>query len=216
MIRTLALALLPLVLHAEENRLTRDEKKEGYILLFDGRNLNGWDGDPVRWKVENGAIVGSSDGHPFQVNTFLIHKGEFANFILKADIKLRNHNSGIQFRSEVLPGEGWKVKGYQADASEVDDSKSAWGNFYEERGRSRSMMKTPDEGWLIGKKIVRHGDWNNYEILADGAHIRLKLNGVLTIDTQDSGAARGVIALQLHAGPEMRVEFRNIKLKPLP
>jgi hypothetical protein len=216
MMRAFAIALLPLLLHAEENRLTPKENKDGYILLFNGKNLDGWEGDPVRWKVENGAIVGSSDGHPFKVNTFLIHKGEFANFILKADIKLRNHNSGIQFRSEVLPGEGWIVKGYQADASEVDDAKSAWGNFYEERGRSRTIMKTPDEGWLIGKTVVHHGDWNSYEVLADSDHIRLKLNGVVTIDTHDSGASKGIIALQLHAGPEMRVEFRNLKLKPLP
>src|SRR5690349_3623463 len=112
------------------NRLTAQEKKDGYILLFDGKDLKGWEGDPVRWFVQNGAIVGSSDGHPFKVNTFLIYrKSKPANFILKADIKLRNHNSGIQFRSEQLPGDGWIVKGLQADASEVGEKNSAWGNF---------------------------------------------------------------------------------------
>ena len=100
------------------NTLTAQEKKDGYTLLFNGKNLDGWDGDPVRWSVQDGLIVGSSDGHPFKVNTFLIHKGVFKNFVLKADIKLRNHNSGIQFRSEQLPGDGWMVRGYQADASE--------------------------------------------------------------------------------------------------
>jgi hypothetical protein len=219
--KAIALFLLPLCLHlaaaaTKDNELTNQEKKEGWILLFDGKDLKGWEGDPVRWKVENGAIVGDSDGKPFQPNTFLIHESAFTNFILKFDIKLRNHNSGVQFRSERLPGEGWIMKGYQADASEVGPEKSAWGNFYEERGRGRSTMKTSNQGWLIAKPLVHHGDWNSYEVLADGDHIRLVFNGVQTIDTHDSQAASGLIGLQLHAGEEMRVEFKNIKLKKLP
>jgi hypothetical protein len=219
MIRTIAFLVMPVLLHAagqQQNQLTAAEKKEGYILLFNGKNTDGWEGDPERWSVNDGILIGSSDGKPFKVNTFLIHKGTFSNFILKGDIKLRNHNSGIQFRSEQLPGEGWKVKGYQADASEVGEEKSAWGNLYEERGRGRSVMKTPDEGWLVARPITHRGDWNTYEILADGDHIRLTLNGVVTMDLHDRGASTGIIALQLHMGPEMRVEFRNLKLKRLP
>ena len=210
----LALMLALGVSAAELNRLTPEERKQGYLLLFNGRNLDGWDGDPALWSVENGVIVGSSDGHPFKVNTFLIYKKPFAEFILKADVKLRNHNSGLQFRSVQLPGPGWIVSGYQADFSEAGD-RSAWGNFYEERGRSRSVMKTPDEGWQIGQKVYRKGDWNTYEILADGPHIRLKLNGTQTIDATDDKASSGIIAIQLHAGEPMRVEVRNIKLKVL-
>jgi hypothetical protein len=77
-------------------------------------------------------------------------------------------------------------------------------------------MKTPDQGWIIAKPLLHRGDWNTYEILADGDHIRLKFNGVVTIDMHDSAASSGIIALQLHAGPEMRVEFRNLKIKVLP
>jgi Domain of Unknown Function (DUF1080) len=220
MIRLLLGVALALVAAAQSNtppnQLSPQEKKEGYRLLFNGKNLEGWEGDPVRWFVQDGAIVGSSDGHPFKVNTFLIYRGQFSNFIVKFDIKLRNHNSGVQFRSQQLPGPGWMVRGYQADASEVGDEKSAWGNFYEERGRGRNIMKSPDEGWRIAKSLVHHGDWNSYVVLADGDHIRLTFNGVVTIDTHDSAASTGIIALQLHAGPEMRVEFRNIKLKQLP
>jgi hypothetical protein len=201
---------------APQNQLTPQEQTDGYKLLFNGKNLDGWDGDPIRWSVQNGVIVGSSDGHPFKINTFLIYKDKFANFNLKADIKLRNHNSGIQFRSEQIPGEGWMVRGYQADASEVGEEKSAWGNLYEERLRGRNVMKTPDEGWRIAKGLVHHGDWNTYEILAEGDHIRLTFNGVVTIDTHDKASSNGIVALQLHQGPEMRVEFRNIKLKALP
>lgn len=210
------LAVPILGLAASSNQLTPAEKKEGYQLLFNGMNLDGWDGDPVRWSVKDGLIVGSSDGHPFKVNTFLIYKGTFANFVLKGEMKLRNHNSGIQFRSEQLPGEGWMVRGYQADASEVGDEKSAWGNLYEERLRGRNVMKTPDEGWKIAKPLVHHGEWNSYEILADGDHIRLTFNGQVTIDMHDKASATGIIALQMHAGPEMQVEFRNLKIKKLP
>jgi hypothetical protein len=188
--------------------------EEGFIPLFNGKNLDGWDGNPALWSVEDGAIIGSTDGHPIQQNTFLIYKKPYADFVLRAEVKLRNHNSGIQFRSTALPGPGWVVTGYQADFSEAGD-RSAWGNFYEEKGRGRNVMKTPDEGWQIGRKIYHKGDWNEVEIFAQGPHIRLKLNGVQTIDTTDDKSANGVIAIQLHMGEPMRVEVRNIRLKPL-
>jgi hypothetical protein len=211
----LILALACAAATADMNRLTPHEKKDGYALLFNGQNLDGWDGDRSLWSVQDGAIVGSSDGRPFKVNTFLIYKKRnFSDFILKASIKLRNHNSGIQFRSEQLPGPGWMVRGLQADASDAGD-KSAWGNYYEERGRSRTMMKTPDEGWLKAKSVLRKQDWNTYEILADGEHIRLTFNGVVTVDTQEKQSRDGIIALQLHAGEPMRVEFRDLKIKAL-
>jgi len=217
---TAALSLHPCLFAASAdtaaNQLTPQEKKEGYIPMFNGKDLNGWEGDPALWSVQDGVIVGSSDNHPFRVNTFLIYKGTYKNFILKGDIKLRNHNSGIQFRSVQLPGEGWIVKGLQADASEVGPEKSAWGNLYEERGRGRNIMKTPDQGWQLAKDLVHHKDWNSYEILADSDHIRLTFNGKVTIDMHDSNALSGIIALQMHAGEPMRVEFRNLKLKELP
>lgn len=214
--RGLALAALLAALGsaADLNRLTPEEKREGYTLLFNGKNLEGWEGDPVLWSVQDGAIVGSSDSHPFKVNTFLIYKKRYSDFILRADVKLRNHNSGIQFRSVQLPGPGWMVSGYQADVSDAGE-RSAWGNFYEERGRSRSVMKTPDEGWLKAKPVLRPKDWNSYEILAQGSHIRLTFNGETTIDTHDEKAPEGIIALQLHAGEPMRVEFRNLRIKDL-
>jgi len=186
------------------------------LSLFNGRNLDGWEGDPAVWRVENGVLVGSTDNHPVQQNTFLIHKTPYSDFLLKAEVRLRNHNSGIQFRSKVQPGPGWVVTGYQADFSEAGPEKSAWGNFYEEKGRGRAVMKTQDEGWQIGRRVYRPNDWNEYEIRAQGRRIQLQLNGTVTIDTTDDQAATGVIALQIHAGPPMRVEFRNIRLQKLP
>jgi hypothetical protein len=208
----LALLTAPLAWPAElPNTLTAEEKRDGFTLLFNGKDLSGWDGDPLLWSVKDGAIVGSSDINPVKHNTFLIYKDEFADFTLRADIKLRNHNSGIQFRSQRKPD--WVVTGYQADASEVDEEKSAWGNFYDEQGKGRNLMKTPNEGWMKVKSQVHHGDWNHYEIIANGHHLILRLNGVETINQEVEKTAAGVIAIQMHMGQPMEVQVRNIKLK---
>ena len=195
------------------NQLTPEEKKEGFIELFNGKSLTGWHGDPALWSVQDGVIVGSTDNHPIQHNTFLICNRKFANFILRAEIKLRNHNSGIQFRSRELPD--YVVTGYQADASEAGEH-SAWGNFYEEKGRGRGVMKNPDEGWAIGKTVYHKGGWNTIEVDARGPHMTIKVNCVQTIEVTDDKSSSGVIAFQLHMGQPMRVEFRNIRIKPLP
>jgi len=89
--------------------------KDGFKPLFNGKNLDGWDGDPNLWSVQDHMIVGSTEGHPLKYNSFLATKKSYANFILRAQAKLRNHNSGIQFRSELIPDLKWAVRGYQAD-----------------------------------------------------------------------------------------------------
>ena len=76
-------------------------------------------------------------------------------------------------------------------------------------------MSSPDEGWRTGKKVFRQSEWNEYEIYAKGQHIRFKLNGVQTIDLKDDKAASGVIAIQIHRGPPMEVQLRNIRIRPL-
>lgn len=200
------------VLPAASNQLSPEEKKDGFHLLFNGKNLDGWHGDMALWSARDGVIVGTTDNHPITHNTFLISNGHYANFIFRADIKLRNHNSGIQFRSIELPD--FVCTGYQADASEAGEH-SAWGNFYEEKGRGRNVMKNPDEGWTIGKTVYKKGDWNSIEIDARGPQMRIKLNGLETIKVTDDKASDGVIGFQLHMGQAMRVEFRNIRIKEL-
>lgn len=179
-----------------------------FTSLFDGKTLNGWKGDPRLWKAEDGVIVGSTDGVKIDKNTFLIYEPrQFSNFILRVEVKLRNHNSGIQFRSEELPD--FVVRGYQADMAEDN----WWGGVYEERG-TRGVMVNGWEG--KAEKVVKKGDWNEVEIRCEGPKIEIRTNGLLTAELTDSVRLSGIIAFQLHAGPPMKAEFRNIRIKTLP
>jgi ribosome modulation factor len=182
--------------------------KDGFTPLFNGKNLDGWDGDPRLWKAQDGMIVGSTEGNPLEYNSFLMTRKSYGNFILKAQAKLRNHNSGIQFRSEEVPGLRWAVRGYQADMAE----NNYWGCIYEERGKRGVMVN----GWKDkAEKVVKLKDWNDLELLCDGDHINLKVNGLETADLHDSLKLDGIIALQLHKGPPMQVYFRNMEIKIL-
>jgi hypothetical protein len=182
--------------------------KDGFQPLFNGKNLDGWDGDPRLWKAQDGMIIGSTEGTPLEYNSFLITKKTYANFILRAQAKLRNHNSGIQFRSEEVPDLKWAVRGYQADMAE----NNYWGCIYEERGKRGILVN----GWKDkAEKVVKLTDWNDLELLCDGDHINLKVNGMETADLHDSAKLDGIIALQLHKGPPMQVYFRNIQIKVL-
>jgi hypothetical protein len=181
-----------------------EERKEGFRPLFDGRSLKGWDGDPRIWKARDGMIVGSTEGVALDRNSFLISQREYGDFTLRLQVKLRNHNSGIQFRSEALPG--WVVRGLQADMAEDNH----WGSIYDERGKRGIIVN----GWK-GKAdtVVRPKDWNDYEITCSGDLIRLAVNGLVTAELQDSSRKTGVIALQVHQGPPMEVCFRNLRIK---
>jgi len=185
--------------------LTAQQSEEGFQALFNGRDLTGWEGDPALWSVENGVLIGSTDGHPIKRNSFLATKEKYGDFVLRLEIRLRNHNSGIQFRSEAQPD--YVVAGYQADCAQG----AWWGSLYEERGRGVLANGWKDKG----EKVVKAGDWNQYEITARGSHLQLRLNGLVTVELDDDKAREGIIALQLHAGPAMRVEFRSIRLKKL-
>ncbi len=115
-----------------DTRLHLAGEEEDFKLLFDGKTLKGWDGDLRLWSVKDGAIVGSTDSVSIQRNTFLIYTvKQFGDFVFRAQVKLRNHNSGIQFRSEVLPE--WVCNGYQADMAEGN----WWGSIYDEGGQTR-------------------------------------------------------------------------------
>ncbi len=215
----------------------------GEIALFNGQNLTGWDGSPDLWSVEDGAITGkTTKEHPAKGNTFLIWKGgDVADFELTCKWKIVPGdaqgfgNSGIQYRSKILDPKYWVVGGYQAD---MEAGKTYSGILYEERMRGilatrgqKVVIKdgeTPDKPKIevtgsVGdsdaiQNSIKQGDWNDYKIVAKGNHLQQYINGKMTIDVTDESsqaAKSGVLALQLHAGAPMMVQFKDLQYKPL-
>lgn len=180
----------------------------GYRSLFNGKDLSGWEGDTTLWKVEGDAIVGDSPG--IKHNQFLCTKEEFGDFELKLEFRVKDGvgNTGVQFRTKKLPNTT-EVSGYQADLGE-----KYWGCLYDESRRNKILVQASPEL----AKVLKKGDWNEYIIRAEGDHITLKINGVTTVDYKepDADIARsGIVALQVHSGGPMRVDFRNIRIKSL-
>lgn len=210
----------------------------GFKSLFNGKDLTGWAGRPQHWSVEDGAITGTtSKEKPAQGNNFLIAKDGDQDLIV-SDFELRCSyrftgrwgNSGIQYRSKEIGN--FVVHGYQADM-EVGTSYS--GILYEEGGRGilcergkKVVIKEVDGKTKIepagtlgdSKEIQSHinvNGWNEYVIIAQGNHLQQFINAQQTIDVVDeqtSKAARsGILALQLHAGPPMKVQFKDIRIR---
>jgi len=169
--------------------------------FFDEKTLANWDGDAALWKVENGEIVGRSQG--LKRNVFLKSEMAFGDFRLVVRVKLapNNGNSGIQFRSAALPDS--LVKGYQADVGV-----GWWGKLYEEHGRGLMWKES-------GEAHVKAGDWNTYEIVAVGPRILTAINGKRCVDLEDTaGARQGIIAFQLHSGAvPFEVRYRDFRLE---
>ncbi len=188
----------------------RASANDGFVPLFDGKSLAGWSGDPDLWTVEDGMIVGSTESKTLKHNSFLATSKTYKNFVLRLKFKLRNGNSGVQIRSKQHPD--YIVRGYQADIAENRYT----GILYEEGGRGILADVDQDK---IAKAFKRH-DWNEYVITCDGPRITQVLNGVTTVDYTEKdpqkGANEGIIALQLHVGPKMKVWFKDIEIRELP
>ncbi|QDU25736.1 hypothetical protein ETAA8_08060 [Anatilimnocola aggregata] len=204
--------------------------------LFNGKDLTGWEGDMRLWSFKDGVVRGQTTSeNQTKGNTFLVWKdGELGDFELRLSFRIAGGNSGVQYRAKVLPpkqGEvnQWVVSGYQA---EVEDTPGKVGFLYHEKGRGYlcnvgDKVEVGEDGKpkVVGKlgekdaigKTYKKSDWNDYVIIAKGNHIQHFLNGVQTVDIVDNdpknSAARGILALQIHAGPPMTVEFKNVRLK---
>ena len=207
--------------------------ESGFVPIFDGKTLTGWDGDPLFWRVEDGAIVGQTlvDRQPKQ-NTFLIWRGGSpADFELKVKFKLTGYNSGIQYRSVELPDIKYAMKGYQAD---MDGEQKYTGQIYEERMRGflalRGQFTYIGEGKKPGvvgslgdeaelKALIKGDGWNDLHIIARGNTLIQILNGrVMSMLIDDDTANRkmeGLIGIQVHKGAPMKIEVREIRLKKL-
>jgi len=202
--------------------------------LFDGTTLSGWSGVTANWRVEDGAITGQSLADaPLKNNTFLVYEKKVGDFELNCEFKITGGNSGIQYRSKVVDNEKFIVGGYQADIdSEKDVKKNSFmGINYEERGRGilvergqiisiaadgkKTKVGSTGDAAALRSKVNVDG-WNTYKIVAKGSVCQHFINGVLMSELQDNQvdkrASEGIIALQLHAGPPMKVQFKSIML----
>lgn len=217
--------------------LTVPDDSTGFVPIFDGKTLNGWDGDATFWRVENGEIVGETTPQKVvKTNNFLIWRGGVVkDFELKAEFKINGTNSGIQYRSTELPEIGkWVLKGYQAD---IEFTNGYTGNIHEERGRTGHVVlskrgevtrvvdgpvfktvATIGDNTLL-KGVVNVNGWNKYHIIARGPVIMQIINGqlisvVLDEDTKNF-TPQGLIGFQMHSGPPFKVQYRNILYKKL-
>ena len=182
------------------------DKEEGFTPLFNGKDLTGWvtPDDKTLFAVEDGEIVGRTKGD-LKKNEFLVTDKPYGDFVLKAKIKFKGNNSGIQFRSIRKPD--GVVSGPQADVAP-----GFWGLLYEERGRGM-LDQYPKEK---AAALVKEGDWNEFVITAKGAHVTIALNGTIVNDVTDEKFDKsGIIAFQLHVGKPTEIHVKDVMIKPL-
>ena len=248
----LILGLIPLfiILAGYKMADTNDIKQKGFVQIFDGKTLNGWEGDPAYWRVENGSIVGEiTPATLLKRNSFLIWRGGMpADFELTLEFKItKAGNSGINYRSEELKDIPYALKGYQLD---IDGANRYTGQNYEERGRTTLayrgqktiikaqnaenatgtvQSKIKNNAWTdlsvsgsLGEseallKKINSEDWNTSRLVAKGNRLKHYINGVLMSDVTDNdtinGKSKGMLGMQVHVGPPMKVEYRKIMIK---
>jgi hypothetical protein len=208
------------------------EAQDGSAPIFNGKDLTGWDGDPRFWSVKDGAIRGqTTKENPAPHNTFLIWRGgELTDFELRLSFRITSGNSGVQVRSKDRGN--WRVTGYQV---EVTPARGAMGLFYDEGGRgalARAGQKVVIDAQggkeVVGslgeaseiQKVYKEKEWNELTAIGLGNGLTQKINGVVFSEVADEHQAgralSGILALQIHSGPPMLVEFKDIRLKKIP
>ena len=236
------------------NRLpaSAQKKADGFVQIFDGKTLKGWEGDPTYWRVESGNLVGEiTPATLLKTNSFIVYQGgEPGDFEFTGEFNITaDGNSGINYRSDRLTDVPFALRGYQAD---IDGKNRYTGQNYEERKRTtlayrgqkttipaytgaatpeavRSNVKSNAWGGLtvtgsLGssdslKTLIKSEDWNKFHLIVKGNHLQHYINGVLMSDVTDNdtvnGKAKGLLGVQVHVGPPMKVQYRNLMLKQL-
>ena len=245
MIRSLVLAVLfvvPASLFAADEPVKAPAEVAGMQVLFNGKDLSGWAGDPRLWSVKEGVIHGeTTEANPAKGNTFIIWKeGRTKDFELRLSFRCNaTNNSGIQYRSKHIT-EGkvsneWVVRGYQHELRNETQLPNVSGFIYDEGGkRGRICLAGEQATWeKEGKKVIKSDlvdpaafkslfkldDWNDVVIIGKGNHIQHYLNDRLILDFTDNNTdlalPEGILALQLHAGKPMWAEFKNIRIREI-
>ena len=207
--------------------------RTGFLEIFDGESLDGWDGDPTYWSVSDGKLIGTVTPETLlKKNSWILWRGGVVrDFELVLDYRVSAQgNSGVGYRLAVLDGEPFSVRGPQAD---IDGANKYTGICYEEHGR-RLLAAQGQATWiddpgapprLIGQvgdpqallNVVRREDWNRYQLIVKGNNAKHFINGVLISEVHDFDDANrmqtGLIGMQVHVGPPMKIEFRDIFLR---
>lgn len=231
----LAAAFSPILGLAQQVMPTAAPHDEtGFESIFDGKTLTGWEGDPKYWRVENDCLVGEVTPETLlKQNSFVIWRGGTTrDFELKVEYRISSKgNSGINYRSEEIAGQPYAMRGYQAD---IDGAQRYTGQNYEEKGRTFlalrgdiSRIDADGKARIIGSvgdkaalaATVKNEDWNEYHLIARGNVLTHLLNGrVMSVVIDDDSARRkfdGLLGVQVHVGPPMKVEYRHFRLKRL-
>jgi len=230
----LALYLLLLLAAGNGCKTARraQDSNNGFVSIFDGKTLHGWEGDSTYWRVENGCLVGEvTPATLLKRNSFIIWRGGVTNdFELTVDFMVTAHgNSGINYRSEQLTDARHSLKGYQAD---IDGANKYTGQNYEERGRTflahrgEQVVIEPGQKPVVTKTLgdsatlvqaIKTNDWNSYHLVVKGNHMQHYVNGVLMSDVTDNDTANrkstGLLGVQVHVGPPMKISYRNFLLR---
>jgi hypothetical protein len=211
------------------------QAEPGFESIFDGKTLNGWKAaDMSFWSVEDDAITGKiTPEHPTERNHYLVYQGgKLGDFEIKMRHRIlseKDVNSGFQFRSEMFDGKITDdCRGYQMDNNTGTD----WlVRLYEEHGRETLAWRgekavidaagqktlTPIEG-ASGPARFKLDEWHEYHLICHGVTLTLYINGRLVaevVDNDPKHALSGILALQLHSAPPVRVQFKDIRLKRL-
>ena len=238
--------LLALIIFSFTTPDPKQPDKDGFTQIFDGKTLNGWEGDSTYWRAENGEIIGEITAATLvKHNTFLIWQGGLtANFELKVEYRIsENGNSGINYRSEEVKDVPYALRGYQSD---IDGKNQYTGQNYEERGRCiiayrgqkvmlpnvagsiESLVR--NNAWTASILVSTLGNpdslkshinkgWNECHLIVKGNHMQHFINGILMSDVTDNDTANrkftGLLGIQVHVGPPMKVEYRNFRIKEL-
>jgi hypothetical protein len=180
----------------------------GWISLFDGETLAGWEGSETYFRVEDGAIVGGTDAAPIPQNEFLCRSEQWDDFEMRLRFRLEEGvNSGVQFRSERIPGSHEAI-GYQADLGN-----GYWGALYDESRRNVVLAQADPE---VVAEVLDPVGWNDYRILVEDRRIQLFINDRRTIDYTEPDATvprAGRICVQIHSGPPGEVRFSDLRLR---